>query len=198
MRRFQWHQFIFPPAESCFLAMLELHFPVDFRIDAAKLVTTWFMAVLHGRVGQATGPVDKVGAGLVERDRVGRGKKAEVWDDRRIRVPVTITGRRNLGNEVDEEHFPGFAGYRTEAVFGHFLHHKRGFLVPVDTDRLGFTDGDASTTAGTALFRNDSLATAKVYRVMGAGLEACTAGRTMLLRDAGGHCGVLLEFALAA
>ena len=60
--RFEWHQFILPPAKSHFLTMFELHSPIDFRIDAAEFIRAWVMAVLHGSTRQATGLVDKVRA----------------------------------------------------------------------------------------------------------------------------------------
>ena len=116
MFRLQKYQLIFPPAEAHFFSVIELYFPVYLRIEAAELVTARFMATLHGRIGHAAGLIDQVGTGLVDGDRVSRGENADIGDDRCIGVPVTITGRRNLGNEVDEQDLLRLAGDGTEAV----------------------------------------------------------------------------------
>jgi hypothetical protein len=185
------HQLVRPRPEPDFLPMFQLDLPVNVRIDPAKLVSTRLEAALQGGRPVSGCLVDEIGAGLIERHRVGGGADADVVYDRGIGITVTVAGRRDLGDEIKVEGLLFFPFHRAKGVLAHLFHDERRRLVPLDADRLPLADGDAAAATGARVRVDARRPFDDGDGSVAARLEAESAGSAEFFRNNGSHVGML-------
>ena len=119
------------------------------RPYAGKLLLAGLMVIRQKAPKDPLLAVHEIEAGFVQRDRIGRCKNADVGNERDVVPRRTIAVRRDVCQEVDVKHLPGFIADRSRRVLDHPFDEHDAVILPVEVDRMFRAGVHAHQTAYT-------------------------------------------------